>query len=105
MDKKYYTGSLEQSLQGFLDRNRLVCAIRGDEEQERAFVEKIRAGEVNGVPSSIAEYITIIEPVGKEASSTRARAASANGRVDEIQELVLEEIAEYIKREHLYKDN
>jgi len=104
LDKKYYTGSLEQSLQGFLDRNRLACAIRRDETEERAFVEKIRAGEIKEVPPLIAEYITIIEPVGKETSSTRARTASANGRVDEIRELVLQEIAEYIEREHLYKD-
>jgi nicotinamide-nucleotide adenylyltransferase len=104
VDKKYYTSSLEDSLKGFLHKNRLVCAIRGDEVEQRAFVDKIRAGEINGVPASIADYITLIEPVGKEASSTRARTASANGRVEEIRELVPEEIAEYIEKEQLYKD-
>src|SRR5277367_1480836 len=99
IDKKYYTTSLEDSLRAFLNRNRFVCAIRGSEVEQRAFVEKIRAGEVNGVPASIADYITLIEPVGNEASSTRARTASANGRVDELQGLVPEEIADYIERE------
>jgi nicotinic acid mononucleotide adenylyltransferase len=56
------------------------------------------------VPASIADYITLIEPVDKEASSTRARTASANGRVEEIRELVPEEIAKYIEKEQLYKD-
>ena len=104
LDKKYYTGPLEESLRGFLNRNRVVCAIRGDEVEERAFIEKIQAGEVAGVPPVIADYITIIDPVGKEASSTRARTASAKGRADEVRQLVPGEIAEYIEKEQLYKD-
>lgn len=102
LDKKYYSGTLEESLREFWQKNRLVCAIRGDESIERAFVEKIRAGEVDGVPVSWAEYIKIIEPVGKNDSSTRARKASAEGRLKEVRQVVPEEIAAYIEREQLY---
>ena len=102
LDKKYYTNALEESLRGFWEKNRLVCAIRGDETTERAFVEKIRKGEVEGVPISWAEYIKIIDPVGKDDSSTRARKASAVGRLEEVRQLVPEGIAAYIQREQLY---
>jgi nicotinamide-nucleotide adenylyltransferase len=104
LDKKYYSNTLEESLRDFWEKNRLVCAVRGDETTERAFLEKVRAGNINGVPVSWADYITIIEPVGKDESSTRTRKASAEGRWEEVRHLVPEEIAAYIEREKLYKE-
>jgi nicotinamide-nucleotide adenylyltransferase len=102
LDKQYYTNTLEESLKAFWERNRLVCAIRGDEAMERTFLERVRTGGVDGVPTSWAEYIRIIEPVGKEHSSTRARKAAAEGRWDEVRTIVPEEIATYIQKERLY---
>jgi nicotinamide-nucleotide adenylyltransferase len=104
LDRKYYPGTLEESLKAFWEKNRLVCAIRGDETVERAFIERIRSGNVDGVPVSWAEYIKIIEPVGKEESSTRARKAAAEGRWDELGSVVPEEIAAYIQKEQLYTE-
>ena len=104
LDKKYYSSTLEESLREFWERNRLVCAIRGDEITERAFMENVRQGKVDGVPVSWAEYIKIIEPVGKDQSSTRARKAAAGGQLDEVRKLVPEEIAAYIQREQLYTE-
>ena len=102
LDKKYYSGTVEESLRVFWEKNRLVCAIRGDEIVEREYVEKIRRGEIDGVPRMWAEYVKVIEPVGKEESSTRARAAAAVGRWEELGVVVPEEIAEYLKAEQLY---
>jgi nicotinamide-nucleotide adenylyltransferase len=102
LDKKYYQDTLEESLGEFWEKNRLVCAIRGDEFLEKEYLEKIRAGEVDGVPGSWAEYIQIIEPVGKEDSSTKARKAAANGRWEEVSQVVPDEIATYIQNESLY---
>jgi nicotinamide-nucleotide adenylyltransferase len=102
LDKKYYPSSLEESLNEFWERNRLVCAIRGEESVERGFVEKMRNGEVDAVPPLWADYVEIIEPVGREESSTRARNAAAAGRWEEVGIVVPEEIAAYIQRENLY---
>jgi nicotinamide-nucleotide adenylyltransferase len=104
LDKKYYSGTVEESLRAFWEKNRLVCAIRRDEIVERAYVEKIRQGEIDGVPRTWAEYVKIIEPVGKGESSTRAREAAAVGRWEELGVVVPEEIAEYIKAEQLYRE-
>jgi nicotinamide-nucleotide adenylyltransferase len=105
LDKKYYVpGTVEESLKAFWEKNRLVCAIRGDETVERALVERIRNGDVDGVPVSWAEYIKVIEPVGKEESSTQARKAAADGEWDELGKVVPEDIAEYIKKEQLYTE-
>lgn len=104
LDKKYYPSTLEESLGEFWERNRLVCAIRGEETEERAYVERIRAGDVEGVPSSWAEYIKIIEPVGREDSSTRARKAAAGKQWEEVRKVVPEEIAAYMEKERLYTE-
>jgi nicotinamide-nucleotide adenylyltransferase len=104
LDKKYYSNTLEESLREFWEKNRLVCAVRGDETTERPFLEKVRAGNIDGVPVSWADYITIIEPVGKDESSTRTRKASAEGQWEEVRHLVPEEIAAYIEREKLYRE-
>jgi nicotinamide-nucleotide adenylyltransferase len=104
LDKKYYPSSLEESLGEFWERNRLVCAIRGEESVERGFVEKIREGGVDGLPSLWADYVEIIEPVGREESSTRAREAAAEGRWEEVGIVVPQEIATYIQREKLYTE-
>lgn len=102
LDKKYYTGTLEESLGEFWEKNRLVCAIRGDDVVERAFLEKTRSGEFDGVPASWANYIKIIEPVGKEESSTRARRAAAEERWEEVREVVPEDVAVYVQKKRLY---
>jgi nicotinamide-nucleotide adenylyltransferase len=104
LDKKYYSSALEESLGEFWERNRVVCAIRGDETTERAFMENVRQGKVDGVPVSWAEYIKIIEPIGKNQSSTRAREAAAGGQLGEVRKVVPEEIAAYIQREQLYTE-
>jgi nicotinamide-nucleotide adenylyltransferase len=104
LDKKYYSGSVEESLRPFWEKNRLVCAIRGDEVLEREYVEKIRRGEIEGVPQTWAEYVKVIEPVGKEESSTRAREAASVGRWEELSIVVPEDISEYIQTEQLYRD-
>jgi len=106
LDKKYYIpNTVEDSLRDFWAKNRFVCAIRGEEASERAYLNQIRSGEVEGVPGLWAEYVTMIEPVGKEQSSTRAREAAANGRWEEVERVVPEGIAEYIRKEKLYSSN
>ena len=103
LDKKYYLPkTVEESLREFWEKNRFVCAIRGDEEAERTYLARIRSGGVEGVPPSWADYITILEPVGKEDSSTRAREAAGKARWDEVGKVVPGEIAEYIRKEGLY---
>jgi nicotinamide-nucleotide adenylyltransferase len=102
LDQKYYPGTLEDSLRGFWERNRLVCAIRGDDVTERGYVDRIRRGEVIGVPPAWAEYITVIEPVGKEVSSTNAREAAHSADWATLQRIVPAMIAEYIRQEKLY---
>jgi len=104
LDQKYYRDSLEESLSGFWERNRLVCAIRGDDVEERGYIEGIKKGEVQGVPSEWGEYIKVIEPVGKEHSSTKARKAAFEGQWEELGKVVPEEIAEYIRTEGLYRE-
>jgi nicotinamide-nucleotide adenylyltransferase len=104
LDKKYYQNSLERELGRFWKRNRLVCAIRGDDVSERAYVERIKKGEVEGVPAAWGEYVTVIEPVGKEHSSTKARKAAVESRWEELDKVVPMEIAEYIRMENLYKE-
>jgi nicotinamide-nucleotide adenylyltransferase len=102
LDKKYYTEALEESLRAFWEKNRIVCAIRGNESMERSFLGKVCSGELDDVPASWANYIKIIEPVGKEDSSTRARKAAAGGQWEEVKKVVPEEIAAYIQKEQLY---
>ena len=102
LDNKYYSDTLEESLGEFWERNRFVCAIRGDETVERGFVDRIRAGELNGVPPSWAEYIEIVDPVGRDDSSTRAREAAVDGKWDEVRNFVPEEITAYIQKKKLY---
>jgi nicotinamide-nucleotide adenylyltransferase len=104
LDKKYYRDTLEESLGEFWERNRLVCAIRGDDVEERAYVERIKKGEVEGVPAKWAEYVKVIEPVGKEHSSTKARKAALEGQWEELRRIVPEEIAAYIREEGLYME-
>ena len=104
LDKKYYTDSLENSLSAFWEKNRLICAMRGDETVERAYLDTIRAGMVDGVPKSWARYIKIIDPVGKEHSSTRARKAVCKGELEELARVVPEDIAEYIRSKNLYRE-
>lgn len=104
LDKKYYSGSVEESLRPFWEKNRLVCAIRGDEVVEREYVERIGRGEVEGVPKTWTEYVKVIEPVGKEESSTRAREAAFLGQWEELSVVVPEDIAEYIQAEKLYTE-
>lgn len=102
--KYYYPETLEESLKLFWGRNRLVCAVRGDEDVERAFMGKIRAGEIDGVPVSWAKYIKMIDPVGKEDSSTRVRKAAARENWEELTKLVPGEIAAYLQKEQLYTE-
>lgn len=102
LDKKYYRDTLEQSLGGFWERNRFICAIRGDDAEERAYVERIKEGGVDGVPAKWGEYIKVIEPVGKEHSSTKARHAAKAADWEELGKIVPEEIAVYVRQEGLY---
>jgi len=105
LDKKYYVDTLEKELGVFWEKNRLICAIRGDDTVEREYVERISRGEVDGVPKGWAEYITIIEPVGKEDSSTRARKAAKEGNWEDLRKVVPVEIADYVQREGLYLED
>jgi nicotinamide-nucleotide adenylyltransferase len=106
LDKKYYVPkTVEESLREFWTKNRFVYAIRGDDETERTYLNRIRSGGVEGVPPLWAEHITMIEPVGKDASSTRAREAAGRGHWDEVARVVPDEIAEYIRKEGLYTSN
>jgi nicotinamide-nucleotide adenylyltransferase len=102
LDKKYYSGTVEESLRPFWEKNRLVCAIRGDEVVEREYIDKIGRGLVDGVPQTWAQYIKVIEPVGKEESSTKARGAASVGKWEELKRVVPEDIVGYIQREKLY---
>jgi nicotinamide-nucleotide adenylyltransferase len=104
LDRKYYPGTLEESLVAFWERNRLVCAVRGEDVVERGYLDKIRRGEVDGVPASWAEYITFIEPVGKELSSTKAREAAGGTEWGILDNIVPQEIAEYIRQKQLYEE-
>jgi nicotinamide-nucleotide adenylyltransferase len=104
LDQKYYSDTLEQSLGLFWKRNRIICAIRGDESVEREFLKRVLDGLVLGVPGSWAEYITLIAPVGKDDSSTRARRAASQRQWEEVGAVVPQEINDYIQKEDLYRE-
>ncbi|KAK9467396.1 hypothetical protein V1512DRAFT_246994 [Lipomyces arxii] len=110
LDHKYYPGqALEQALGGFMAMCKIVCFIRdssqyGTAENQTMYVERIRQGRIDGVPSAWADRISLMSYADHGLSTVSSTAVRQACRTNEpLHDMVPNGVAEYIRTNKLYK--
>ena len=113
-DGKYYGDEGFVVLKPFLGRHKVRATLRtddkwGDEGEQREFVERIKRGEREGegIERSWGERIEIVEGRNQReevVSSTKAREAAGGNDQEGLRQMCVDEVAEWVMSEGLYKD-
>ncbi|KAK9370162.1 hypothetical protein V1509DRAFT_616875 [Lipomyces kononenkoae] len=123
LDSKYYPDqSLQEALENFMNRCKIVCYIRdnpkwGTAAEQVQFVEDIRAGKKTDIPQHWADRIWLLSYTDHDTSnnkqdlsivsSTAARFASKHGKSTEgltLDDIVPPSVVRYIIDNELYTD-